>query len=180
MYSSKPRNRVLTEIATVCNGIFIWSKFWSLKCYSFLSFWVLSYKSRKSSFLFFLPSSSKTASGFGTWAWVELHLSRGGVASEHGWSCTWAWVELHLSTGGVASEHGWSCTWAWVELHLSTGGIAPEHGWSCICANPKSRSSPIFFRRYVFKRLRQLNERSADAVAKGKVANVSCKVWIFG
>jgi len=32
------------------------------------------------------------------------------------------------------------------------------------------------FRRYVFKRLRQLNERSADAVVKGKVANISSKV----
>jgi len=74
MYSSKQRNRVVTEIATVCNGIFIWSKFWLLKCYSFFSFWVLPYKSRKSSFLFFLPSSSNTVSGFGTWARVELHL----------------------------------------------------------------------------------------------------------
>jgi len=38
------------------------------------SFWFLPYKSRKSSFLFSLPSSSNTASGFGTWARVELHL----------------------------------------------------------------------------------------------------------
>jgi len=74
MYSSKQRNRVATEIATVCNGIFLSSKFWLLKCYSFLSFWVLRYKTRKSSFLFFLPSSSSTASGFGNWAQVDLHL----------------------------------------------------------------------------------------------------------
>jgi len=74
MYSSKQRNRVVTEIATVCNGIFIWSKFWLLKCCSFFSFWVLPYKNRKSSFPFFLPTSSNTASGFGTWARVELHL----------------------------------------------------------------------------------------------------------
>ena len=74
MYSSKQRNRVATEIATVCNGIFISSKFWLLKCYSFFSFWVLPHKSRKSSLLFFLPSSSNTASGFGSWERVELHL----------------------------------------------------------------------------------------------------------
>jgi len=65
-------------------------------------------------------------------------------------------------------------------LSNTASGFGTWARWSCICANPESSSSPIMFRRYVFKRLRQLNGRSAGAVVKGKVANISSKVWMFG